>query len=72
MIVQQATLHITFRAVCNVLQCSERMWSPDVYILVTFIGVWNATLFTFRIHCLQFHVLGYCYPVIWLNCMHRL
>ena len=28
MIMQQATLHITFRAVCNVLHCSERMlWS---------------------------------------------
>jgi len=72
MIVQQATLHITFRAVCNVLHCSERMWSPDVYIFVTFLGVWNVTLFTFQIYCLQFHIPGYCYPVIWLNCMHRL
>jgi hypothetical protein len=51
-IVQQATLHITFRAVCNVLHCSKRMlWSPDVYILVNFLGVWSATLFTLRIHC---------------------
>ena len=54
MIVQQATLHITFRALCNVLHCNERMlWSPDVCILVTFLGVWNATLFTLRIHCLH-------------------
>jgi len=46
MIVQQATLHITFKALCIVLHCSGRVWSPDVYILVTFLGVWNATLFT--------------------------
>jgi hypothetical protein len=54
MIVQQATLQITFIALCNVLHCSERMlWSPDVYILITFLGVWNATLFTLQIHCLH-------------------
>jgi hypothetical protein len=54
MIVQQSELHITFRAVSNVLHCSERMLrSPNVYILIIFLGVWNATLFTIQIYCLH-------------------
>jgi hypothetical protein len=54
MIMQQSELRITFRAVSIVLHCSERMlWSPNVYILITFLGVWNATLFTLQIYCLH-------------------